>query len=235
MIHSLYVAPEINKRDFPVTIITTIGVLVVTCFGTIIGGSFLVASMDEVVGDVTRGIAIVLLIVFLGYTLLLIREAKRNPVDDEGLVEGEPVVAGNAPLKESLAKSILLMIIGIVLVVTGGQAVVNSAEEIARIFGMSETLIGVTIVAAGTSLPELMTSVVAAKKGETGIAVGNVVGSNKFNLLFILGFGAVIHPISVNMASLWEMAILVFVSGMTYYFGLTREGIICDELISDFL
>ena len=90
---------------------------------------------------------------------------------------------------------------------------------------MSETLIGLTIVAVGTSLPELVTSIVAAKKGETGMAVGNVIGSNIFNLLFILGISSTIHPILVNRASLWDMMILIIVSVITYIFGLTKKQI----------
>ena len=90
---------------------------------------------------------------------------------------------------------------------------------------MSETLIGLTIVAIGTSLPELVTSVVAAKKGQTGMAVGNVVGSNIFNMLFILGVSSTIHPITINMASLYDMIILVIVSIVTFIFGLTKKSI----------
>lgn len=90
---------------------------------------------------------------------------------------------------------------------------------------MSETLIGLTVVAVGTSLPELVTSVVAAKKGETGLAVGNVVGSNLFNLLFILGTSSAIHPIAVNMASVYDMMILAVISIVTYVFALSQKSI----------
>ena len=112
----------------------------------------------------------------------------------------------------------MLIIIGVALIVAGGQAVVYSAKEIARIAGMSETLIGLTIVAVGTSLPELVTSIVASRKGENGMAVGNVVGSNIFNLLFILGISSSIHPIKVNLASVCDMIILIAVSIITYLF-----------------
>ena len=88
----------------------------------------------------------------------------------------------------------------------GGQLVVNSAREIALSFGISESLIGLTIVAIGTSLPELVTSIVAATKGESDIAIGNVVGSNIFNILFVLALSAAIHPVSfdLNALSIWE-------------------------------
>ncbi len=119
----------------------------------------------------------------------------------------------------------LLIVVGIALVVGGGEAVVTGAKEIARFLGMSETLIGLTIVAVGTSLPELVTSVVAARKGETGMAVGNVVGSNIFNILFILGISSTIHPITVNIASLCDLVILIAVSIVTYIFGITKKRI----------
>ncbi len=119
----------------------------------------------------------------------------------------------------------MYILIGIGLIVGGGQAVVYSAKEIARFLGMSETLIGLTIVAVGTSLPELVTSIVAARKGETGLAVGNVVGSNIFNLLFILGISSCISPISVNLASFLDMVILVVVSCITLIFSITKTSI----------
>ena len=88
---------------------------------------------------------------------------------------------------------------------------------------MSETLIGLTIVAVGTSLPELVTSVVASRKGENGLAVGNVVGSNIFNLLLILGVSSTIHPISVNFASMVDFVILIATSILVYIFALTKK------------
>ena len=88
---------------------------------------------------------------------------------------------------------------------------------------MSETLIGLTVVALGTSLPELVTSIVAARKGENGLAVGNVVGSNIFNLLLILGVSATIHPIDVNFASMVDFAILIVASILVYIFALTKK------------
>ena len=89
-------------------------------------------------------------------------------------------------------KCMLLMVIGGILVVKGSDFAVSGATEIARYFGMSERFIGLTIVALGTSLPELVTSVTAARRGNTGIAIGNIVGSNIFNILFVIGTTALI-------------------------------------------
>ena len=88
-----------------------------------------------------------------------------------------------------------LMVAGGVLVVKGSDFAVSGATEIARYFGMSERFIGLTIVALGTSLPELVTSVTAAKRGNAGIAIGNIVGSNIFNILFVIGTAALICPV----------------------------------------
>ncbi len=124
-----------------------------------------------------------------------------------------------------LGKCALLILIGLGLIIAGGQVVVYSAKNIAKALGMSETLIGLTVVAVGTSLPELVTSVVAARKGETGLAIGNVVGSNLFNILFILGISAAICPIDVNIASIYDMLTLIVISLLTYIFSLSKGKI----------
>ncbi|MBR1613899.1 MAG: sodium:calcium antiporter, partial [Treponema sp.] len=121
---------------------------------------------------------------------------------------------------------VVFILVGLVLIVGGGKAVVFSAQEIARAFGMSETLIGLTIIALGTSLPELVTSIVAARKGEVALAVGNVVGSNIFNILLILGVSAAIRPVEVVAASVYDMAILLFVSLVVFVFSLTKRKIL---------
>ena len=120
-------------------------------------------------------------------------------------------------------KSLLLIAVGIACIIVGGQLVVNNAVDIAAFFGMSQTLIGLTVVALGTSLPELVTSIVASRKGENGLAVGNVVGSNLFNMLLILGASAAIHPITVNFASVIDLGIMIAVSVITLLFCLTKH------------
>lgn len=107
---------------------------------------------------------------------------------------------------------------GMAAIVAGGDLVVDSASAIASTFGLSQNLIGLTIVAMGTSLPELVTSIVAAKKGETGLALGNVVGSNIFNILFVLASSAAISPISVQMASVYDLILLLVFSVITWLF-----------------
>lgn len=206
VIHPLPVENGILKRDFPVSIATTALVLLMTCSGAVLSGSFLRGNMEGIAGNVSKVTGIVLLVIFAAYIIFLIYDAKKNPSKEE---TGELL---------PLWKCFLLIVIGLVLIIAGGQAVVYSAKAIAAALGMTETLIGLTIVAIGTSLPELVTSIVAARKGEAGLAVGNVVGSNIFNLLFILGISSAIHPIAVNIASVYDMMILLVVSILTFGF-----------------
>ena len=185
------------------------------CFEKFINGSLTNMKMYDIAGEVNRWISALLIISFVIYIGYLIYESKRKSSNE----------SEDDKQKIPFWKIILYILIGISLIVGGGQAVVYSAKEIARFLGMSETLIGLTIVAVGTSLPELVTSIVAARKGETGLAVGNVVGSNIFNLLFILGISSCISPISVNLASFLDMVILVVVSCITLIFSITKKSI----------
>ena len=116
-----------------------------------------------------------------------------------------------------LWKVILSIVLGLVCLIGGGQFFVQGASGIARSLGLSEAVIGLTLVAGGTSLPELATSVVAARKGQSGIAIGNVIGSNLFNIFWILGVCATIHPMSVNGITIVDFAML-FMSGVFFWF-----------------
>ena len=120
-------------------------------------------------------------------------------------------------------KSILFIVLGAAAIIGGGQLVVNSAKTIAHNFGMGDTLIGLTVVALGTSLPELVTSIVAAKKGDSGIAMGNVVGSCIFNILFILGMAGVISPMTADSAFFIDTGILIGVCGLMMVFAFTKS------------
>lgn len=118
--------------------------------------------------------------------------------------------------KSPVAKSILVTAAGLAGVIAGGQMVVKSATYIAKAAGMSDTLIGLTVVAFGTSLPELVTSIIAAKKGENDIAMGNVIGSNIFNILFILGVSATIRPLALDSACIFDTVILIAFSALVW-------------------
>lgn len=172
-------------------------------------------------GNLSRLEALFLLLLLAAYMFLLIRSALKNRVEAE-----ETKVL-------SWAKSIVFIVLGVAAIIGGGQLVVNSAKTIALALGMSETLVGLTVVAIGTSLPELVTSVVAARKGDSGIAMGNVIGSNLFNILFILGMAGVIKPLTADAAFFIDTGILLGISALMLLFAFTKrkisrvEGITC--------
>lgn len=118
----------------------------------------------------------------------------------------------------TMGKTIILSIIGIIGIVFGGDMVVDSATNIATSFGMSANLVGLTIVAVGTSLPEFVTSVIAVKKGETEIAMGNVIGSNIFNILLVLGLAATISPINISTFALIDIVFMFAITLLLYFF-----------------
>ena len=126
-------------------------------------------------------------------------------------------------------KSALYIGCGLAGIVLGGNLVVDSASVIAQRFGLSQTFIGLTIVALGTSLPELVTSVVAAGKGENDLAVGNVVGSNIFNILLILGASATITPIVMDVTAVYDTLILIIASLLVYVAALSKREIRRNE------
>lgn len=115
-------------------------------------------------------------------------------------------------------KVIVLGILGVIGIILGGDMVVDSASNIAKMFGMSENLIGLTIVAIGTSLPEFVTSIIAVLKGENEIAIGNVIGSNIFNILLILGVSSVISPIVVSFISVIDVVFMIGITILLYVF-----------------
>jgi cation:H+ antiporter len=123
----------------------------------------------------------------------------------------------------SLPKSILFIVLGAVGIVIGGDVVVDSASNIATTLGMSETLVGLTIVALGTSLPELVTSVVAARKQEVDMALGNAIGSNIFNILMVLGIAGAISPIPFLMENIIDIVILLVFSLIVWLFAWTKK------------
>ena len=211
IIRPLPIDRGIVKRDFPFSIAVTLAVLAAACFNVIFGAVPFDSPFTKEVGVISRPLGIVLLAVFAAYLILLIFMARKDRTEG---IDKEPM---------AVWKSLILIVVGVACIILGGQLVVNNARDIAASFGMSETLIGLTVVALGTSLPELVTSIVASRKGENGLAVGNVVGSNLFNLLLILGVSGTIHPIAVNYASVIDLGILLAVSIAVYVFSLTKK------------
>ena len=159
----------------------------------------LVLSFVITPGVLDRWEAGVLLALFIAYMVFLFVRAKRTPQAETSRVVEAPGTAKTSGAVEEkplmpVWKAVLLAVVGLAAIVAGGTFSVDCAEALALEWGMSESLVGLTILAVGTSLPELVTSVVASLKGENDIAIGNVVGSNIFNVMFILGLSAVITP-----------------------------------------
>ncbi|WP_156289533.1 calcium/sodium antiporter [Oceanobacillus salinisoli] len=147
----------------------------------------------------------ILLLLFFSVFLYYVFEMARN---NRSKIEENPTDTGNT----SWVKNIVFTIGGLAAIVFGGNLVVENSTQIALSLGMSETLVGLTIVAVGTSLPELVTSITAAFKKQTEIALGNIVGSNIFNIFFILGASATIHPLAVDSKIFLDMWLMIFVT-----------------------
>lgn len=164
---------------------------------------------------------IILLIVCIGYISYLIHSVRNtnaqvnniNDVVDSIEVETAVELTDSKQKDESnISKNIIISIIGVLGIIFGGKLVVDSASNIALTFGLSEKLVGLTIVAIGTSLPELVTSLVAVKKGENEIALGNVLGSNTFNILLILGTSSFISPMVLSPSLAVDLLFLIVVT-----------------------
>lgn len=164
------------------------------------------------------GIVLLTLLVFFMWWQIsgALKARKRNGDTDEDITDQK---------KPSVIKAILFIVLGAAGIIWGGDLVVDSAKTIAANFGMSEELIGLTIVALGTSLPELVTSMVAAKKGESDLALGNVIGSSIFNIIFILCFSALISPMTVGINTIYDVIILIAVSLIVWLFSATKNRI----------
>lgn len=211
-IHALKVKSATVKKELPITILIT-ALLVV-----LMSDQILSATKGNIL---TRSDGIVILLFFLVFVYYLFT-VMRNKVDDDHSVA-----------KYGVFKSISFTIIGILCLILGSNAVVDSASSIATILGVSQKMIALTIIALGTSLPELVTSVTATKKGEYDIAIGNVVGSNIFNIGMVLGlpitiFGGINH-ISfdiIDLIALFVSAILLFLFCFRDYKISRKEGIV---------
>lgn len=187
---SLMISKEMKKYDIPIMILTYI---ILVIFGFVITPYKL---------DLVE--SIIFIVLFVGYiTFLILRTKKTNK--EQGIKEEEK----ENKKKIGIFKSIIFIIIGLAGIVGGGTIVVNSAEAIAKAAGMSDLLVGLTILAVGTSLPELVTSIVASIKKESDIAVGNVVGSNIFNVLFILGTSSTISTLSITQTQMFDMLVML--------------------------
>ena len=212
----LVVKSQTLRKEIPFSFLASITLIVLTA-------DIYLQNFAE--NSLTRSDGIILLLifaVFLYYIFELARKS-RNEID-----ESPPQ---NEEKDPSWLKNGLFTLGGLGAIVLGGDLVVQNSTNIALSLGMSEALVGLTIVAVGTSLPELVTSVVAALKKESEIALGNIIGSNIFNILFVLGASATISPIGMNSALFTDMFVLIVFTIIVLIFALThftigkREGL----------
>ncbi len=210
IIKPLNVQKSIIAKEFPFALLAAFVLLV-------LGNDVIFQGTSE--NLISRGDGLILLVLFGIYMYYLIELALI------GRKSGEPDEDSKSAGEINVGKSILISIGGLIGIVIGGQFVVDSATDIAITWGMSAKLVGLTIVAIGTSLPELVTSVVAARKGKSDMALGNAIGSTILNAFFILGMSSVIFPIPINGDVVVDMGILLITTIVTYIFAVTRKNI----------
>lgn len=211
------VKETIIAKEFPFMLLSCISVLILA-FDLLLGNGTV-----NVINRTDGLVLLMLFAIFLYYLLSVALKAQKENQAEEVMIS------------IGLTKSVVYLVVGIVAIVLGGNLAVDAATEIALAWGMSETMVGLTIIAAGTSLPELMTSVVAARKGESDIALGNVIGSNIFNVFFIMGISAVITPVSVSAAVAFDAVLLTVITLIAFIFALTDRKFSKGEGIVLFL
>ncbi len=206
----LQVSRDVLKRDYPFSVICAILLLITGILGM---------TLSRVDG-------ILYLVIFAVFIVVLIKSAldarKRGEISEKELEMNEEMSE-----MEDLPvwKCIIYIVGGIIAIKYGGDWVVDGASTIATSFGISETLVGLTICSIGTSLPELVTSIVAARKNELDMAVGNVVGSNVFNILMVLGIAATVSPIAFLTENVIDIVVLLVFSLITWVFCVTKKKI----------
>ena len=196
LLSDLLMEKSVLNKDLPFLVLITI----------------LLSVFISVGGDISSIEGIILLVILIAYVAYLIIGAFRSGVTN---YVDKP--------KMSLPKSIIFIVVGLAGIIIGGDFVVDSASAIAIALGMSETLVGLTIVAIGTSLPELVTSITALKKGENQLVIGNVIGSNIFNILFVLGASSAISAIPISSSMIIDTIMMVAVTVLCFIFGKTQD------------
>ena len=226
-IKTLSVDKAIISKEVPFLLLTSILLFVLT---------FEVSLQGTTTNILSRGDGLVLLMFFAIFMYSLLKSAlssMNNPsleetsisFDSSSIGYNDDILVKEKTNSKVLIKNILASVIGIILIILGGNMVVSSASNIASDFGVSDQLIGLTIVSIGTSLPEFVTSIIAAIKGESSIALGNVIGSNMFNILFVLGASATISPMSIDPVLFIDTLFMIIVTLITYLFAIQKRDI----------
>lgn len=192
-----------TRRDIPLALLSAVILLAVTYGGYLFG-----QRAGYTISRVEGAVLLALYVAYLWYTI-----RTRQPDDDKS--------GSEQPRKQTVALYVVMIAGGLAALIFGGDMFVKSASELARRLGVSDSVIALTIVAGGTSLPELATSVAAIVKGRGGLALGNVLGSNVANILLILGVSATVTPLSLGSINIWDIlmallgGILPFIAAFT--------------------
>ena len=209
MVAPMTILPSTVRKDIPIAVVASLALTIMVLTD----------------GDLSRLDAAMLLVGFIGFMWLTLHGAKDKGSDD------------TAPSKTlSVGRALLMLVVGLACLVAGSNIFVDGATEVAARLGVSEAVIGLTVVAGGTSLPELATSVVAARKGNSGIAIGNVLGSNVMNILLILGGAGLICPMTVVGITTVDFAVLTGSILLLWLFANTKltlarwEGVVLTVL-----
>lgn len=181
------------KRDIPVAVFASLLLMGFGIYGTI--------------NRITGLLFILLLIIYMVYAIKTAKPDDAEDIENKGY---------------SIRKAILLIIVGLAFLIVGSRWFVGGASEVAGMLGVSDAVIGLTIVAGGTSLPELATSIVAARKGQSGIAMGNVLGSSVYNILFIIGATGLITPMIIEGLSMVDFSMMFLSITLLWLFSFTK-------------
>lgn len=209
------VSPSTVKKDIPFAVVASF-LLFILCFD----------DMDSPHlwgNEISRSDGIILLTCFLIFMIYTFQSAKK-----QGLMPTQEEIEDNKELPKDYSKlwrNLTYIVLGLACLIVGSNLFVDAASYIAHRYGVRQSVIGLTIVAGGTSLPELATSVVAAYKGRSAIAIGNVLGSNVFNILLILGTTAVVHPLRIMGITIVDLMMMLVSIGIVWLFAFTKYSV----------
>ncbi|MBR2777040.1 MAG: calcium/sodium antiporter [Prevotella sp.] len=215
LVAPMAVAKSTVKKDIPFAVVASL-LLFMLCFD----------DMDSPHlwgNEISRSDGFILLAGFTAFMIYTFRAAKKD-----GLMPTEEELEDNRELPKDYSKlwrNLSLMALGLACLIVGSNLFVDGASYVAYRFGLRQSVVGLTIVAGGTSLPELATSVVAAYKGRSAIAIGNVIGSNVYNILLILGVTAVVHPLRIMGISIMDLMMMLVSVGLLWLFAFTKYSV----------
>lgn len=195
------------KKDIPFALVAAV-ILMMMCF-------------DGTIGRIDAAV------LFVAFAMFMYMTVKGAQVEQSEMHEETQMVCEALSEKSKMGyiKATIWVVVGLVCLIGGSTLFVNGATDVAAALGISEAVIGLTVVAGGTSLPELATSIVSARKGNSGIAIGNVLGSNVFNILFILGVTGLVKPMQLEGITLNDLSVMVISMIMIWFFSFTKYTI----------